>query len=269
MTSQGRADLEVRELLLQGVSSQSVDGRMVEEPESDGHGAVSQLSAEGLQQNAERKKRGACCNTWTVEESKPIVITDYNPDWPTWFAQVHEYVWPAVDGLALRIEHVGSTAVVGLAAKPIIDVDIVVAHGDLIEATIERVTAIGYEWVGDLGLPGREAFSAVSENRLPEHHLYLVVANNRPHEDHWLLRDLLSEDAGASARYAAVKRENARVSAGDLTVYTARKAAFVAELLRSARQQRGLAEVTYWVPTPAELLPPTPCGEGLDQQGAR
>jgi len=211
------------------------------------------------------KDRIRRCNTWRVDESKPIVITAYDPGWPDRFNEIHGYVWPAVSGLALRIDHVGSTAVAGLAAKPIIDMDIVVAGNDLIAPTIERLAAIGYEWVGDLEVEGREAFELVSERPLPEHHLYLVVENNRAHVDHWLLRELLSQDADTRDRYAALKRENARVAAGDLRVYTARKASLVAQLLRSARQQRQLPEVTYWVPTPDELLPPKPRDEKLDQ----
>lgn len=201
-----------------------------------------------------------------MDESKAIVVTAYEPAWPARFSEIHSYVWPAVSGLALRIDHVGSTAVAGLAAKPIIDMDIVVTRRDLIAPTIERLAAIGYEWVGDLDVEGREAFELMSEKPLPEHHLYLVVENNRAHVDHWLLRDLLSQDADAKDRYAALKRENAIIAEGDLKVYTARKAALVAELLRSARQQRQLPEVTYWVPTPDELLPPKPRDEKPDQR---
>ena len=191
-----------------------------------------------------------------MDASAAIVVAPYDPAWPAWFAEVYNHVWPALEGVALRIDHLGSTAVVGLAAKPIIDMDIVVASGDLIAPTIERLTSIGYEWVGDLGVEGREAFQDQTEQPLPDHHLYLVVENNRAHVDHWLLRDLLSQDAETRDRYAALKRENAKVAAGDLKVYTARKAALVAELLTTARQAHGLAQVDYWVPTPAELVPP-------------
>jgi GrpB-like predicted nucleotidyltransferase (UPF0157 family) len=198
------------------------------------------------------------CEALPVDASTAIVVALYDPAWPAWFAEVHNHVWPTLEDTARRIDHVGSTAVVGLAAKPIIDMDIVVASSDLIEATIERLSSIGYEWVGDLGVEGREAFRYISAQPLPEHHLYLVVENNRAHVDHWLLRDLLSQDAESRDRYAALKQDNARIAAGDLQVYTARKAALVAELLKSARQAHGFAEVDYWVPAPAELVPPTP-----------
>jgi GrpB-like predicted nucleotidyltransferase (UPF0157 family) len=193
-----------------------------------------------------------------MDSATAIVIAPYDPTWPTWFTQVHDYVWPALDGLALRIDHVGSTAVVGLAAKPILDMDIVVSGGDLVAPITERLALIGYEWIGDLGVEGREVFRLRSAHHLPEHHLYLVTENNKAHVDHWLFRDLLSEDTEARDRYEALKKENAIVAAGDLNVYTARKAELVAELLGTARRERGLEEVEYWVPTPAELVPTPP-----------
>ena len=62
-----------------------------------------------------------------VAVTKDIVVTDYNPDWPLWFEEVRDYVWPAVVDWAIGFDHVGSTAVPGLTAKPIVDIDIVVA----------------------------------------------------------------------------------------------------------------------------------------------
>jgi len=67
---------------------------------------------------------------WATGVTRDIVVSDYDPEWPHWFETVRRRVWPAVEDIALRIEHVGSTAVPGLAAKPIIDMDIVVASKD-------------------------------------------------------------------------------------------------------------------------------------------
>lgn len=64
-----------------------------------------------------------------VAVTKDIVVVDGDPQWPEWFERVRACLWPAVEKVALRIDHVGSTSVPGLAAKPIIDVDIVVANG--------------------------------------------------------------------------------------------------------------------------------------------
>lgn len=178
----------------------------------------------------------------------PIVVADYDPIWPQAFRRVHDRVWPAVRGVALRIDHVGSTSVPGLAAKPILDMDIVVPSDDDVPVVIERLAATGYDWQGDLGVAGRQAFTPARHEGLPAHHLYLVVDGNRAHQDHVLLRDLLREDADARARYAALKRADAARAGGDLHVYVAAKAALVAELLTRAREERGLPPVGYWQP---------------------
>ena len=183
-----------------------------------------------------------------VVVTKDIVVSDYNPAWPRWLDQVRQYVWPAVNDIALGVDHVGSTAVPGLAAKPIIDMDIVVASDDDVRPVIERLGAIGYRWRGDLGVAGREAFSLPSQVDLPPHHLYLVVKDNRAHLDHWLLRDLLRADPKAREEYSALKRRNVEAAEGDMDVYLAGKAELVASLLKRAREERGLPAVDYWEP---------------------
>lgn len=176
------------------------------------------------------------------------MVDEPNPDWPKWFDQVRDYVAPFVGEAVVRIEHVGSTSVPGLSAKPIIDIDVVVADEGQIAPTIALLHSAGYRWVGNLDVEGREAFDAPGEPALPAHHLYLVVLDNRAHRDHWLFRDALIDDLGARDRYGALKRENAVLCEGDMDRYVALKAAFVAEVLAGARTQRGLRAVTYWEP---------------------
>jgi GrpB-like predicted nucleotidyltransferase (UPF0157 family) len=180
--------------------------------------------------------------------TKDIVVSDYDPEWPRRFEEVRAQVWPTIEDIALGIDHVGSTAVPGLAAKPIIDMDIMVASEKDLAPVIERLAGIGYRWQGDLGVVGREAFSPPGDTTLPPHHLYLVIKDDRAHLDHWLLRDLLRADATARESYSAFKRHNVEVAQGDMDVYVAAKAEFVAGLLRRARAERGLPPVTYWEP---------------------
>jgi GrpB-like predicted nucleotidyltransferase (UPF0157 family) len=172
--------------------------------------------------------------------TQEIAVCDYDPDWPRWFVTLRARLWPAVEPVAIRIDHVGSTSVPGLAAKPIIDMDIVVALADAVELAIERLEGIGYRWLGDLGIPGREAFRPPPGAADPPHHLYVVVDDNQAHRDHWLLRDLLRGDAEARQRYAALKRRNAELARGDMDYYVEAKADLVTELLARARAERGL-----------------------------
>jgi GrpB-like predicted nucleotidyltransferase (UPF0157 family)/quercetin dioxygenase-like cupin family protein len=185
---------------------------------------------------------------WALAVTADIVVSDYDPQWPQWFEMVCERVGPAVQDIAVRIDHVGSTSVPGLAAKPIIDLDIVVPTSDDVRRVIERLRTLGYRWRGDLGVQGREAFRRPADDGLPRHHLYVVVEDNKAHLDHWLLRDLLRQDADARDRYGALKKRNAELADHDIDVYVAAKASFVAELLTRARAERGLPPATYWTP---------------------
>ena len=180
--------------------------------------------------------------------TKDIVVVDYDPDWPEWYERLRAHIWPAVDGLALHIEHVGSTSVPGLAAKPIIDMDMVVADVSGVRPVIDGLGSLGYEWVGDLGVEGRQAFEAPRQAELPPHHLYLVVVGSKAHLDHVLLRDLLRVDPEARRQYGELKRANVELAQDDMDVYVAAKAGLVAELLTRARMEQGLEPVSYWVP---------------------
>jgi GrpB-like predicted nucleotidyltransferase (UPF0157 family)/mannose-6-phosphate isomerase-like protein (cupin superfamily) len=169
--------------------------------------------------------------------TKEIEVLDHDPAWADWFEHLSAVVWPAVQDVAVRIDHVGSTSVPGLAAKPIIDLDVVVASAAAVRPAVRALQAIGYRWRGDLGVAGREAFFPPAGD-LPRHHLYLVVDGNQAHRDHVDLRDLLRRDPEASAAYGALKRKNAAEVDGDMDEYVARKHDLVTELLARARLAR-------------------------------
>jgi GrpB-like predicted nucleotidyltransferase (UPF0157 family) len=135
-------------------------------------------------------------DVWAISVTRDIIVSDYDPAWPDWFETVRDYVWPDVADVALRIDHVRSTAVPGLASKPIIDLDVVVPpepdvrsgdraarHDQIPVAGRPRCTRTG-------GVPGDPRPGAAGAP------LYVVVENNKAHLDHWLPRDLLREDAG-------------------------------------------------------------------------
>ncbi len=182
--------------------------------------------------------------------TRDIVVVDYDPCWAGGFQTLCAFLAPAADPPVLRIDHVGSTAVPGLAAKPIIDLDLVVPTPGDVALVVERLEALGYRWRGDLGVVGREAFTPPAAD-LPAHHLYLVVEDSRPHQDHLLLRDLLRSDPASRVRYAELKRANA-AAGRNIDTYVAAKAELVGELLGRARTERGLPPVEYWRP---EVVP--------------
>ena len=115
------------------------------------------------------------------------------------FQRLRDRIDAALTGVAHVTEHVGSTAVPGLDAKPVIDVDVVVSDQTAVKAAIEVLAAAGWQHQGDLGIEGREAFLPPAD--AVYHHLDVVVARSQPHRDHLDLRDFLRGHPGQTARY--------------------------------------------------------------------
>jgi GrpB-like predicted nucleotidyltransferase (UPF0157 family) len=163
----------------------------------------------------------------------PAVVTEYDPRWPGVFERLRDRLDAALAGVAHVTEHVGSTAVGGLAAKPIIDVDVVVTDETAVGPAVKALAAAGWQHEGDLGIKGREAFLPPPD--ADYHHLYLVVADSRPHRDHIDLRDFLRTHPGLAARYGALKRQLAALLETDRAAYTRGKEEMITEFLRTAR----------------------------------
>src|SRR6516165_10752214 len=104
---------------------------------------------------------------------EPVIIVDYDSRWPDLFEELRVPVVAALGDLVIVVEHIGSTAVPGLAAKPIIDMDVVVPSVADIPEAIGRLATLGYVHRGDLGIAGREAFTAPAGT--PRHHLYMCA----------------------------------------------------------------------------------------------
>jgi GrpB-like predicted nucleotidyltransferase (UPF0157 family) len=161
----------------------------------------------------------------------PIVVVGYDSTWPEVFAQISSRVWPVVRDVALAIEHVGSTAVPGLAAKPIVDIDIVVRDALAVSKAIERLATLGYAHRGNLGAEGREAFN--SPTGLPRHHLYVCPEDSLALKNHLAFRNFLRTNPGEALKYGQLKRELAIMFADDIDSYIAGKTPFILDGLRS------------------------------------
>src|SRR5438034_1121141 len=118
----------------------------------------------------------------------PIVIVDYSTAWPLEFERLRDSAAAALGDVAVAIEHIGSTAVPGLAAKPVIDLVIVVEPENM-QRAIARLTAIGYVHRGNLGVEGREAFALPDGE--PRHHLYVSPTDSEELRAQLAFRDRL------------------------------------------------------------------------------
>jgi GrpB-like predicted nucleotidyltransferase (UPF0157 family) len=162
---------------------------------------------------------------------EPVEVVDYDPAWPVEYARLEARVKDVLGPLVKRVEHVGSTAVPGLAAKPIIDLYAVVDEEALPEA-ISRLEAVGYEHEGDLGVPGRDGFAwPPGEWR---HHLYLCAPHHEGLDEVVRFRDYLRAHPTDAAAYADLKRALAEEHRDDREAYARGKSAFVEGILDGA-----------------------------------
>ncbi len=162
-----------------------------------------------------------------------ILVVEYDPAWPLRFERLRrEYAeaMAAAGVPVVAIEHVGSTAVPGLAAKPVIDCDIVVAGQDVAVAA-QAMAGLGFTPLGELGIPLRWAFK--EPERLAATNTYVVVEGSLSLRNHLAVRDTLRADLGLREQYAEVKRRVGAVAA-NIDEYGRGKNAIVQRLLAAA-----------------------------------
>ena len=159
-----------------------------------------------------------------------IVVSEYDPGWPQRFEQLRvEYAaaMAAASVPVVAIEHVGSTSVPGLAAKPVIDCDIVVAEQDVAAAS-QVLIGLSFKPEGELGIPLRWAFK--EPERLAGTNTYVIVEGSLALRNHLAVQDILRADPELRERYAAVKR-SAGATAADIDEYGRAKNAMVQRIL--------------------------------------
>lgn len=133
-----------------------------------------------------------------------VIVEPYNPEWPRHFERLAGVLWPAISDHALTIEHVGSTSVPGLAAKPIIDIDIVIEESSRLPAIVAALAALGYAHQGNQGIVDRESFKRVGAD--VRHNLYVCPTSSIALRNHLCLRDSLRGDPTLRAEYARLKQ---------------------------------------------------------------
>ena len=172
-----------------------------------------------------------------------IVVSDYDPNWPTLFAQERARIAQALGTFALAVEHVGSTAVPGLPSKPIID--LLVGVPNLEEATqrcIGPIEALGYIYVPEYAawIPG-ELFFRKGPPGPWTHHLHMMEPSQPRWEALVVFRDYLRAHPEAACAYADIKRALAASSKDNIGAYRNGKTAFVEETTARARAWRAAA----------------------------
>lgn len=174
------------------------------------------------------------------------LIEPYNTAWKTEFDDLKRVLLHLLDGYAIDIQHVGSTAIPGLFAKPILDIDIILHNKALLEGIAARLEQAGYHNRGDQGIPGRFAFRQISDltpkvappKQWQAHHLYVCFVDSLALKNHLLFRDALLKDQRLVAEYAQLKINLTKEPNMTRASYNQRKTDFILAVLAA----NGLSE---------------------------
>lgn len=168
----------------------------------------------------------------------PIAIVDYDPNWPRMFEHERRRILLALDDLVVGVEHIGSTAVPGLAAKPIIDILAGVRNADDLDAAVGQLTSIGYAYDPFPQFPDRRFLRDGSMGVGP-HHMHLTAYGSDFWTEKILFRDWLRTHPQTARKYLALKSDLAARYGGDrerYERYTDGKNAFIGQVLTLARR---------------------------------
>ncbi|MDC9812866.1 MULTISPECIES: GrpB family protein [Rhizobium] len=162
---------------------------------------------------------------------RAVKVVDYDPSWPVLFAEIRAEISTLLGDLLLSIDHIGSTSVPGLAAKPKVDLDVVTISDEVLPTAIDAVRATDFVFHGDIG---EKRWAFTRDHQGYGFRLYLCGPGNRAHRERILFRDYLREHPERARAYADLKRRLAVEAGGDWDFYTGGKTGFVSETLRLA-----------------------------------
>jgi GrpB-like predicted nucleotidyltransferase (UPF0157 family) len=174
-----------------------------------------------------------------------MILSPYNPTWAAEFTALRAVYTTALRDLVVAIEHIGSTAVPGLAAKPILDIDLVMPNYSVFPRIVAVLDELGYTHNGDQGISQREAFkpkdgiaapATPSPRRWMQHHLYVCPIDGDELRRHIRFRDVLRTRPDLRLEYETIKRAIEAKSNGERSAYAKIKEvdcrAFVERVLR-------------------------------------
>lgn len=162
--------------------------------------------------------------------ARRVVVVPYREQWKTDFEIIRQHLLTAVEDIIIDIEHIGSTSVEGLSAKPIIDIDIVIKDYSVFDTVVERLATLGYIHEGNLGIKDRDAFDYRGNISLPKHHLYVCPEFSAELHRHIAFRDYLRNNPKAVQKYSKVKEEGARLFPDSIDDYIAYKSPCIEEI---------------------------------------
>lgn len=169
--------------------------------------------------------------------SGQLLLVEHRPQWRACFLSEQARLQAALGAAVLDIQHIGSTAIFGLLAKPILDIAIAAPHFESAASCVPAMEALGYEYRGEAGIARRHYF-VLGEPRT--HHVHLLELHSAQWRNHLLFRDALLANPQEAQAYAQLKRELSQ-HGRDRSAYQAGKESFIAGVIERASTAASLA----------------------------
>ena len=163
-----------------------------------------------------------------------VIVVPYDPRWPGLFEEAASQLRALLGSTILDVHHVGSTAVPGLCAKPILDILVSVRDFDVARQLVPRLAELGYEFRPDEEIPDRHYFRRPPGGEIRMYHLSLAESDSRYHRLTIGFRDALRRDPQLAAAYARLKLDLAKRFPLDRPAYIEGKSQFVRDVLASS-----------------------------------
>lgn len=163
---------------------------------------------------------------------RKVFVTDYNPEWPDKFEEEATKIKEVFGEDLVAIYHIGSTSVPNLKAKPIIDIMPIVRDIEVVDKFNDKMIALGYEPMGEFGIPGRRYLRKGGDNRT--HHVHIFQIGSKEAERHLAFRDYLRNNPDAAAKYGELKEQLANRYFDDIEAYMDGKDGFIKDLEKEA-----------------------------------
>lgn len=169
------------------------------------------------------------------------MLEPYQPQWKTAFDALRSQLQESLHGFEVDIQHVGSTSIPGLPAKPILDIDIVIWEAQLLPGIKQRLQELCYNYKGEQGIAGRFAFrqlspytpKAAGQTVWMAHHLYVCYAHSLALKNHLVFRNALLNDTDLVQQYATLKQTLAQSTGMHREKYTRAKTDFILGVLQA------------------------------------
>jgi GrpB-like predicted nucleotidyltransferase (UPF0157 family) len=167
---------------------------------------------------------------------KSVVIEEYTSDWVLRFQEEKRILKGILCDKAIAIEHIGSTSVEGLGAKPIVDIMVGVSHLNEVDEFIEPLKKVGYEYVVHKEFPNRKFFRK-GQWRAGTHHLHIYQYESEEWKNHILFRNYLRTHSDQLKQYHQLKKELAEKYHLDRAAYTKAKEPFILTVIKKANEK--------------------------------